>query len=119
MKVNLPRTDHLLTRLTASVGSWSRKVYVGRPYRDHDIEIPAGIDETEVEVIAEPCDGKGVAADRIVLKAGKAKVQVQDAQSNPNPAWFRSTEYLSQNQSRRGSERNAVTRSHSPPRRWT
>jgi len=83
MRINLPRTDRPLTKVTASAGNWGRVMYAGRPFRDCEIQVPEGIDESEVEVIPEPCDGKGVPFERIVIKVGKPRSVVQIQESVP------------------------------------
>jgi len=82
MRVNLPRTDHPLTKVTASAGNWTTGMYAGRPYRDCEIKVPAEIDEAEVEVVAEPCDRKGTPVERIVIKVGKPKSVVQTRETS-------------------------------------
>ena len=56
-RLSLDESDRISGRLV-------QDDYVGSALRDREFEIPAGIDESEVEVIAEPCDRKGVHAIR-------------------------------------------------------
>jgi hypothetical protein len=87
MKLSLPQSDQALLRVTAKAGNWSKKVCVGRPFTYCEIVIDEGIDERDVEVVAEPCNRKGeVVESVVVLKAAvKAKTTEVKAQTKPQP----------------------------------
>ncbi len=74
MIVNLPRSDQALMKVTAKARNWSKHLFMGRPFRVCEIEIPAGIAIDDVEVIAEACNRNGEAVESaVILRTPKIK----------------------------------------------
>lgn len=86
MKFNLPWGDQPLVKVTAKAGEWCVKQILGRSSRTYEIIIPPGINESEVEVVAEFCDVKGkLLSPFIILKKATQKPTSQVITPTPIP----------------------------------
>ena len=59
MQIEIPKTEHPMSKLVATAGDWTHKRYMGPLYRTYDVPVPEGIAVSDLEVTVEPCDNAG------------------------------------------------------------
>jgi hypothetical protein len=86
MQIEIPRTEHPLTKITSTAGEWFHKNYLGPIHRTYNVPLPEGIDVGDLEVVAEPCDNDGKSLGPAVILKSRTKVKVTVPKPTIEPA---------------------------------
>lgn len=75
MKVHLPRNENYpLVKVTSTAGAWSETSLYDQSFHTIDVTLPEGVDESEVDVRADFCNGRGqIIETGFALKQGTPK----------------------------------------------
>ena len=79
MKVHLPRNEfYPIVKVTAKAGAWSEVSNFDQSFHMIDVTLPEGVDESEVDVRADFCNGRGeIVETGFALKQGTPKKKAE------------------------------------------
>lgn len=87
MKFNICWDDYSLVKITATSGDWIIKRCFSRSSRFCEIIVPDGINEAEVNVIAEFCNAQGEAQlPAVILQKAKRKSNIELPKVDSTPS---------------------------------